>query len=77
MSIPKHFLLSVEPRGCYIDIQTEKVVHTGVMFCLSLLEPEKCSGIDINNIFNWALAFVQGSPLNTLPINFCRNVKQF
>ena len=32
MSIPEHSLLSGEPRDCSIDIQTEKVVHTGVMF---------------------------------------------
>ena len=32
MSIPKHSLLSGEPRDCSIDIQTDKVVHTGVMF---------------------------------------------
>ena len=29
MLIPKHFLLSGEPRDCSIDIQTDKVVHTG------------------------------------------------
>ena len=32
MSIPKHSLLSGEPRDCSIDIQTGKVVQTGVMF---------------------------------------------
>ena len=32
MLIPKHSLLSGEPRDCSIDIQTEKGVHTGVMF---------------------------------------------
>jgi hypothetical protein len=31
MSIRKHFMLSSEPRHCSIDIQTGKVVHTGVM----------------------------------------------
>ena len=36
--IPKHFLLSGEPRDCSIDIQTEKV------------ESEKCSGFDINSM---------------------------
>ena len=32
MSIPKDSLLLGEPRECSIDIQTDKVVHTGVMF---------------------------------------------
>ena len=32
MLIPKHSLLSSEPRDCSIDIQTEQFVHTGVMF---------------------------------------------
>ena len=32
MSIPKHSMLSGEPRDCSIDIETDKVVHTGVMF---------------------------------------------
>ena len=30
--LPKHSLLSGEPCECSIDIQTGKVVHTGVMF---------------------------------------------
>ena len=37
MLIPTHLLLSGEPHECSIGIQTDKVVHTGVMFCLSLL----------------------------------------
>jgi hypothetical protein len=32
LSIPKHSMLSGEPRECSIDIQTDKVIHTGVMF---------------------------------------------
>ena len=32
ISIPKHSLLSGEPPDCSVDIQTEKVVQTGVMF---------------------------------------------
>jgi hypothetical protein len=53
MSIPKHSLLSGEPRDFSIDIQTDKVVNTGVMFCLGLLEPKKCSGMDINSMHQW------------------------
>jgi hypothetical protein len=44
-------LILGEPRDDSIDIQTDKVVHTGVMFLPELAEPEKCSGIDINSMF--------------------------
>jgi hypothetical protein len=37
MSIPKHSLLSGEPRDCSIDIHTGKVVHTGVIFLPELV----------------------------------------
>ena len=32
MSIPKHSLLSGEPHDSSIGIQTDKLIHTGVMF---------------------------------------------
>ena len=41
MSIPKHSLLSGEPRACSIDIQTGKVVHPGVMFLPELARASK------------------------------------
>ena len=50
MSIPNHSSLSGEPRDCSIDIQTDKVVHTGVMFLPNFLQPENCLGIDINSM---------------------------
>ena len=55
MSVPKHSLFSGEPRESSIGLQTGTFVQTGVMFCLSLLKLDKCSGIDINSMLSAAL----------------------
>ena len=51
--IHRHYLISGEPRESSIGIQTDKVVHTGVMFLPGLSLARKCLGIDINSMHVW------------------------